>query len=100
MKKAIGKGKQEKPKKKVRVERKKEKVRVTSIKTKLLGVIIPVVIVLIVALILFAYTISSASIEKTSKNLLQLSVAKQATQIESWLDENLSAFQSAKTAIE
>lgn len=100
MKKAIGKGKQEKPKKRVRVERKKEKMRVTSIKTKLLGVIIPVVIVLIVALILFAYTISSVSIEKTSKNLLQLSVAKQATQIEAWLDENLSAFQSAKTAIE
>jgi methyl-accepting chemotaxis protein len=59
-----------------------------------------VVIALIVVLVLFSYTISSNSIEKTSKNLLQLSVAKQSTQIEAWLDENLSAFQSAKTAIE
>jgi methyl-accepting chemotaxis protein len=94
------KAKQKKVTKKVKQVGNETKVRGTSMKAKLLGIIIPVVIALIVVLVLFSYTISSNSIEKTSKNLLQLSVAKQSTQIEAWLDENLSAFQSAKTAIE
>ena len=100
MSKRMRKEEEEKVKRKARTAGEKEKVRKTSMKAKLLGIIIPVVIALIVVLVLFAYTISSQSIEKTSKNLLQLSVAKQSTQIEAWLNENLSAFQSAKTVIE
>lgn len=100
MSKNMEKTKPETVKRKERAKRKKERVRGTSMKAKLLGIIIPVVIALIVILILFAYSISSNAIEKSSKNLLELSVAKQSTQIEAWLNENLSAFQSAKTAIE
>ena len=70
-----------------------------SIKAKLLGIIIPVVIAII--LILFtAYHVSSGIIESYSKNLLESSVNNQASKIEAWLEENLASMQMAKTMIE
>ena len=41
-----------------------------SIKTKLLGIIIPVVVVIVVVLVLVAYEMSSVIIENFSENLL------------------------------
>lgn len=77
-----------------------KKQKTVSIKAKLLGVIIPVVIAIVVVLVVAAYQISAGTIKKYSQNLLQSSVENQASQIEAWLNENLVSFQMAKTIIE
>lgn len=77
-----------------------KKQKTVSIKAKLLGVIIPVVIAIVVVLAVAAYQISAGTIKKYSQNLLQSSVENQASQIEAWLNENLASFQMAKTIIE
>ena len=71
-----------------------------SIKAKLLGVITPVVIAIVVVLVLVSYLASAHIIENYSQNLLESSVENQTSKIESWLDENLSSFQMAKTTID
>ncbi|MBO6139788.1 MAG: methyl-accepting chemotaxis protein [Agathobacter sp.] len=71
-----------------------------SIKAKLLGIIIPVVIAIILILVFTAYHVSSGIIESYSKNLLESSVNNQASKIEAWLEENLASMQMAKTMIE
>ena len=73
---------------------------IVSIKVKLLGVIVPVVIVSILVLVLIAYRTSAGLIESYSENLLESSVENQASQIESWLEQNIGAFQIVKTTIE
>ena len=59
-----------------------KKQKTVSIKAKLLGVIIPVVIAIVVVLVVAAYQISAGTIKKYSQNLLQSSVENQASQIE------------------
>ena len=71
-----------------------------SIKAKLLGIIIPVVIAIILILVFTAYHVSSGIIESYYKNLLESSVNSQASKIEAWLEENLASMQMAKTMIE
>ncbi len=73
---------------------------IVSIKVKLLGVIVPVVIVSILVLVLIAYRTSAGLIESYSENLLESSVENQASQIEGWLEQNIGAFQIVKTTIE
>ena len=71
-----------------------------SIKAKLLGIIIPVVIAIILILVFTAYHVSSGIIESYSKNLLESSINSQASKIEAWLEENLASMQMAKNMIE
>lgn len=71
-----------------------------SIKAKLLGSIIPVVVVIVLALVLISYQASAGIIEKYSQNLLESSVSNQSSKIEAWLNENIASFQMAKTTIE
>lgn len=71
-----------------------------SIMVKLLGVIVPVVIVCILALVTIAYKESSDLIKSNSENLPESSVGSQAAQIEGWLNQNIEAFQMVKTTIE
>ena len=71
-----------------------------SIKAKLLGIIISVVIAIILILVFTAYHVSSGIIESYSKNLLESSVNSQASKIEAWLEENLASMQMAKNMIE
>lgn len=71
-----------------------------SIKAKLLGIIIPVVIAIILILVFTAYHVSSGIIESYSKNLLESSVNSQASKIEAWLEENLASMQMTKNMIE
>ena len=71
-----------------------------SIKAKLLGIIIPVVIAIILILVFTAYHVSSGIIESYSKNLLESSVNSQASKTEAWLEENLASMQMAKNMIE
>lgn len=78
---------------------KKAKAQV-SMKTKLVGVILPVVGVILAVLVIFSYTISSKIIERRSTELLESSVSAQSASIEAWLDNNLEAFKMTKQVIE
>ena len=79
---------------------KKAQKKMRPIKAKLLGTILPVVAVMVLVIAATSYLISKNIITEYSKNLLSSSIANQANEIESWLDENLSAFQTVKRAIE
>ena len=79
---------------------KKEKKKMFPIKVKLLGTILPVVAVMVLVIAATSYQISKNIITEYSQNLLSSSIANQANEIESWLDENLSAFQTVKQAVE
>lgn len=78
----------------------KKKVKKGSIKGKLLGIIIPVVVIMITLLIVISYSVSKRIIKNDAENLLSSSIQNQGTQIKSWLDENLSAFQIVKATME
>lgn len=74
--------------------------KIVSIKVKLLGIILPVVIVIMILLVGILYFISKGIIKEYSENLLRSSIDNQTNQIEAWLNENLSAFSAVKQAIE
>ena len=71
-----------------------------SIKTKLIGTIVPVVTILIVVMILLSYTISGKIISNNATSLLDSSISYQSESIAGWLNENLAAFSTAKQTIE
>ena len=77
-----------------------KKKRNMSIKAKLLGIIIPVMVAIVVVLVLVAYEMSSGIIGNYSENLLESSVDNQANEIESWLNKNIAGIKSAKKTIE
>lgn len=74
--------------------------RVISIKAKLLGIILPMVIILIISLVAISYNITKGIIEESARDLLSSSIENQAGKIEAWLDKNLSAFNIVKQTIE
>ena len=71
-----------------------------SIKTKLLGTILPLTIIIVLVLTRISYFISKSIISSYSENLLSSSIENQSNEIEAWLNENLSSFQVAKKTIE
>ena len=71
-----------------------------SIKTKIIGTIVPVVTILIVVMILLSYTISGKIISNNATSLLDSSISYQSESIAGWLNENLAAFSMAKQTIE
>lgn len=79
---------------------KKTQKGMVSIKVKLLGIILPVVIAIMVLLVGILYFISKNIIKEYSENLLRSSIENQVNQIEAWLNENLSAFEMAKQIME
>lgn len=74
--------------------------KIVSIKVKLLGIILPVVIAILILLVGILYFIAKGIIKEYSENLLRSSISNQTSQIEAWLDENLSAFSAVKQTIE
>lgn len=81
-------------------EKKENQKRIISIKVKLLGIILPVVIVIMMLLVGTLYFISKSIIKEHSEDLLSSSIENQTNQIEAWLNENLSAFRAVKQSIE
>ena len=79
---------------------KKEKKSMISIKVKLLGAICPLVALIMIALIMISYSVSKDIIKKQAVSMLESSAKNQATQIASWMSENLAAFEAAKNVIE
>ena len=71
-----------------------------SIKTKLLGTILPLTSIIVLVLTGISYFISKSIISSYSENLLSSSIENQSNEIEAWLNENLSSFQVAKKTIE
>ena len=71
-----------------------------SIKAKLLAIILPIVIVIVALLTFISYLVSKSVIAGYSEELLSSSIENQGNEIEAWLNENLSAFQSIKHNIE
>ncbi len=74
--------------------------KLLSIRTKLLGIILPMVLLIVVALVGTAYSITKMAITGYSRSLLRTSVENQVSEIEAWLSENLSAFGAVKKNIE
>ncbi len=81
-------------------EKKENQKKIVSIKVKLLGIILPVVIIIMILLVGILYYISKNIIKEYSENLLSSSIENQTNQIEAWLNENLSAFRAVKQSIE
>lgn len=78
----------------------KKRKRFISIKTKLLSIILPVVIVIMIVLTSLSYNVSKGVIQSNAQELLETSVKGQAAQIEAWLNQNLTSFQVEKRALE
>ena len=78
----------------------KKKVRNASIKTKIIGTIVPIIAVLVIIMIVLSYTISSRTIRNNAEELLNSSISYQSKSIVAWLEENLASFSSAKRIIE
>ncbi|MDE7429215.1 MAG: carbohydrate binding domain-containing protein [Lachnospiraceae bacterium] len=74
--------------------------RFVSIKAKLLGIILPVVIVIVAVLAGLSYHVSKKIIQADAEELLRMSVESQAAEIEAWLNQNLTSFNVQKQALE
>lgn len=74
--------------------------KVISIKVKLLGIILPVIIIILLVLTGLSYYVSKKVIKADAHNLLQTSVESQAAAIEAWLNQNLVSISVAKQAVE
>lgn len=79
---------------------KQKKIHNASIKAKIIGTIVPIIAVLIIIMIVLAYTISSKIIQNNAEELLNSSISYQSKSIVAWLDENLASFSSVKRVIE
>jgi len=77
-----------------------KKTKTASIKAKIIGTIVPIIAVLIIIMIVLAYTISSRIIQKNATELLDSSISYQSKSIVAWLEENLASFSSVKRVIE
>lgn len=71
-----------------------------SIRTKLVGIIAPLMALTIIALIILSYMVAKNIILDSSEQMLTTSAFSQQKQIEGWLDANLSAFNAIKANIE
>lgn len=74
--------------------------RFVPVKAKLLGIILPVVILMILVLTGLSYYVSRNVIRSNTQELLEASVESQAAEIEAWLNQNLTSFELEKHAIE
>ena len=71
-----------------------------KIRNRLLIFIVPIVVIMIVVLVMIATTLSKKRLTELSTANLDSSISNQGDNIESWLDDNLQFFTTAKTAIE
>ncbi|WP_026523182.1 methyl-accepting chemotaxis protein [Butyrivibrio sp. MB2005] len=71
-----------------------------KIRNRLLLYIVPIVVIMIAVLVTIATTMSRKRMTELATANLNTSISNQADNIESWLDENLEFFKTAKQAIE
>lgn len=77
-----------------------EKRKFISIKVKLLGILLPVILAIIIILIGLSYYVSRNVIKSDAHKLLKTSVESQAAEIEAWLSQNLTSISVAKQTLE
>lgn len=77
-----------------------EKTKFISIKVKLLGIILPVIIIIMTVLTGLFYYVSKNVIQSNAHDLLQTSVESQTSEMEAWLERNLVSVSVAKQAVE
>ncbi len=77
-----------------------EKRKFISIKIKLLGILLPVILAIIIILIGLSYYVSRNVIKSDAHKLLKTSVESQAAEIEAWLSQNLTSISVAKQTLE
>ncbi len=77
-----------------------KKTKFISIKVKLLGIILPVIIIIMTVLTGLFYYVSKNVIQSNAHDLLQISVESQASEMEAWLERNLVSASVAKQAAE
>lgn len=85
---------------KTRQREDRKHIHFVSVKTKLLGIILPVAIIIIMVLTSLSYYVSRNVIRSNTQELLKISVESQAEEIESWLKQNLISFEVQKHALE
>jgi methyl-accepting chemotaxis protein len=71
-----------------------------KISTKLLMYIIPVVVITVLALVNIAASVSKNRMTEMATETLESSISNQADNIEAWLSDNLTYFQTVKHVIE
>ena len=71
-----------------------------KIRNRLLIFIVPIVVIMIAALVIIATTLSRKRMSELATSNLNTSISNQADNIESWLDDNLQFFTTAKQSIE
>ncbi|WP_026659556.1 methyl-accepting chemotaxis protein [Butyrivibrio sp. AC2005] len=71
-----------------------------KIRNRLLIYIVPIVVIMIAAIVLIATTLSKKRMTELATSNLNSSISNQANNIESWLNENLEFFKTAKQGIE
>lgn len=81
-------------------KKKQDQGKFISIKAKLLGIILPVVTVIVIVLVSLSYHVSKRVIQLNAEDLLKTSVESQASEIEAWLDQNLTSFNVQKQTLE
>lgn len=82
------------------LEKRKRNKRFISIKTKILGTILPVIIIIVTVLTCLSYFVSKNIIKKNAQENLKTSVESQSSQIEAWLEQNLKSLNVAKHTLE
>ena len=75
-------------------------LRYFPIKLKLLGIMIPALIVTVVVLISISYHESKVIMKNNSEQLLEVSANRQVDQINAWLSEHLATFKAIKKTME
>ncbi len=78
----------------------KKEGRFIPIKTKLLGIILPIVGLIVIVLACLSYFVSKNVIKKDAQELLATSVESQASDIMSWLNQNMTSFSVMKQSLE
>jgi len=71
-----------------------------SMQAEMLAIIVPIVTALVIVLIAVSYNVSKNMIKQSSEELLQSSVASQASKIKDWVDQNLGTLSSIKQTVE
>ena len=71
-----------------------------KMKNEMLAIIVPIITLQIIILVAVSYYVSRGMIEDASERLLKTSVSGQTTKINDWIEDNLSALNSAKQTIE
>lgn len=71
-----------------------------GMKAKILGLSLPITMIMVITLIIIAYTVSRSNMLEESQQLLNTSAKDQSHQIEAWMNRKLDEVKAIKYDIE